>query len=55
MSELKKVNDFTQEEKDQIVQLVYEYLVLGGGSSHKLVYELFGVLRSYLKRTGKNW
>ena len=50
-----RINDFTQEEKDQIAQLVYEYLVLDGGGSHKLVYELFGLLRSYLKRTGRSW
>lgn len=53
ISESKKVNDFTQEEKEQIAQLVYEYLVLEGGSSHKLVYELFGVLWGYFKRIGK--
>lgn len=52
-SESKKVNDFTQEEKDQIAQLVYEYLVLGVGSSHKLVYELFNLLWSYFLRIGK--
>ena len=53
-SESKKVNDFTQEEKDQIAQLVYEYLVLeDGGGSHKLVHELFKLLWVYFKRIGK--
>jgi hypothetical protein len=54
ISESKKVNDFTQEEKDQIVQIVYEYLVLqDGDGSHKLVHELFKLLWGYFKRIGK--
>lgn len=53
IGESKKVNDFTQKEKDQIAQLVYEYLVLENGSSHNLVHELFGILWGYFKRIGK--
>ena len=53
INESKNVNDFTQEEKDQIAQLVYEYLVLGVGSGHKLVYELFKLLWGYFERIGE--
>ena len=54
---MERNNDFTREEKDKIAQLVYEHLILeDGGGSHKLVYELFKVLRSYRKRIDKkNW
>lgn len=54
INESKKVNNFTQEEKNQIAQLVYEYLVLeNGGGSHNLVHELFKLLWGYFKRIGK--
>ena len=48
-----KINDFTQGEKDQIAQLVYEHLVLQDDSGHRLVFNLYKVLWGYFKRIGK--
>lgn len=56
ISESKKVNDFTQEEKDQIAQLVYEYLVMKENekkSGYILIYNLHRFLWSYFNRIGK--